>query len=132
MRHLPSIREVRLAYGYNISDKATEHLTHLPNLEVLFLYRNNPKSHNNFTMGVDLTQQPRITDKSLETIADIRTLKELYLWDNDFTDVGILKLGTLPRLAKLGFRSPRISDEAVAALHASLPNLTGSVQGLNK
>lgn len=119
---LNTVRAVRLAYCFQISDRAIERLVELPHLQILDLYRNNPIEHNNFTNGYDLTTQPVITDKSLESIAKIESLKELYLWDNQFSEEGIRQLRSLPNLKILGFRSRLVSQAAVGELKRVFPN----------
>jgi hypothetical protein len=122
LRYLPTVRKVNLAYCFNISDLAVESLTYLPNLEVLYLYRNDPDFSNNFTGELmDLSLQPRLTDRALEYVSRIDSLQELYLWDNEFSDAGLLKLRSLKNLKKLAVRSSRISEDAVNKLVASLP-----------
>lgn len=122
LQDLPTLREVNLAYCHHISDHGIQNLLHLPELKILYLYRNNPNWVDQFKYGIDMSGQPRITDKSLETIAKIGTLKELYLWDNQFSDDGILQLRSLQHLEKLEVRSRFISADAVAELKSALPN----------
>jgi len=123
LQHLPTLREVNLAYCHHISDRGIQNLLRLPELKILYLYRNNPNWVDQFKYGIDMSGQPRITDQSLETIAKIRTLKELYLWDNQFSDDGILQLRSLQHLEKLGVRSRSISEVAIAELKSALPNV---------
>lgn len=117
-----TVRQVNLAYCFLISDNAIEHLTKMPNLQILYLYRNNPREPNDFINEYDLTTQPIITDKSLESIARIKSLQEVNLWDNEFSDEGILQLRSLPNLRVLGFRSRLISEAAIDELKQALPN----------
>jgi hypothetical protein len=122
LSYMLQLRELNLAYCFNISDEAVKYLTTLPNLQVLYLYRNDPTEHNNFTRGtIDLLSQPRITDKSLEYLSTMKSLRKLYLWDNDFSDLGVTQLQKLKRLEILEFRSPKISPEAIRALRMALP-----------
>ena len=115
--------EVNLAYCFNISDEAVAHLRRLPNLQVLWLYRNDPEVHNSFTLGkIDLATQPRITDKSLEYLSTVSSLRELYLWDNDFSDRALLQLQKLKRLRTLDFRTRNVSPDTVRTLCIALPD----------
>jgi hypothetical protein len=122
VQDLPTLREVNLSYCHHISDRAIENLLHLPELEVLYLSRNNPNWVDQFKEGIDMTNQPRITDKALETIAKIQSLKELYIRDNQFSDDGIMRLRSLPNLKKLELRSKRISEVTLVELRRALPN----------
>jgi len=107
LRYLPTLREVDFSYRDYNSDGVIEYLLHLPELEVLHLSRNN---------------QQRFTDKSLATIAKIRSLKELYLRSNQFSEERILQLISLPNLRKLEIRSQRLSAATVAKMRTQMPN----------
>lgn len=122
VQDLPTLREVNLSNCLHISDRAIENLLYLPELEVLNLSRNNPNWVDQFKEGIDMTNQPRITDKALETIAKIQSLKELYIRDNQFSDEGIMRLRALPNLKRLEFRSKRISEATAVELRRALPN----------
>lgn len=123
LMYLSGLRELSLAYCYDISDKGVEHVKVLRRLRALRLYRNDPDEHDNFTpKAYDLSTQPRITDMSLAHVSHLTRLKELYLWDNDFSDDGILLLRSLRQLRILRFRSPRISERAIVLLRLDLPN----------
>ena len=123
LRNLSRLRDLNLAYCFNIGDESVRHLLSIPSLEVLRLYRNDPDTRNNFTPKTfDPATQPRITDKSLEYLSKMKNIKELYLWDNSFSDEGLLMLRELTGLRVLRFRSPSISPKTILLLRSSLPN----------
>ncbi len=122
LRNFSRLRELNLAYCFNISDESVRHLQSIPSLEVLRLYRNDPDSQNNFTPKTfDPATQPRITDKSLEYLSKMKNLRELYLWDNAFSGDGLLMLRELTGLRVLRFRSPNISPKTILLLRSALP-----------
>ncbi|HUG67584.1 MAG TPA: hypothetical protein VMM76_07525 [Pirellulaceae bacterium] len=126
VRHIKDVRTVRavnLAYCFDISDQAIQYLTALPNLRVLELYANDPIERNNFVpIEFDLTKQGQITETSLEYIGRIRSLEELSLWDDDYSDRGIMQLSHLPELRYVFLRSSRVTEAGIARLQQALPN----------
>lgn len=117
---LPDTEDLNLAYCFRISDLGIRHLNNLPNLKTLRLYRNHT-GHNNFTFGFVLPSKPPITDESLKHLGTCRNLRELYLWDNEFTDSGLLHLRSAKQLEVLEFRSSAITAAGIAALREHLP-----------
>jgi hypothetical protein len=64
-----------------------------------------------------------MTDKGLESVADLTDLRELVLWwATAITDAGAAHLGRLPRLRMLDISLSRLTDEGVRPL-AMLPEL---------
>ena len=64
-----------------------------------------------------------MTDKGLESIADLTGLRELVLWwATEITDAGVAHLGRLRRLQMLDISLSRLTDEGVRSL-AVLPEL---------
>jgi prepilin-type N-terminal cleavage/methylation domain-containing protein len=64
-----------------------------------------------------------MTDKSLESIADLTSLTELVLWwATEITDAGVAHLSRLRRLQLLDISLSRVTDEGVRSL-AMLPEL---------
>lgn len=123
-----SVREVNLAYCYDISDDAVAYVAKMPNLRDLDLYRNDPSENFNWAPeDYDLKTQGRITDTSLEYLSRSKTLEDLGLWDNDFTDLGLDYLANLKSLRKVDARSPRFTQAGIDRFKKALPNAKVSV-----
>lgn len=132
IKHLDTLN---LAYCYNISDTAIKQLMPIRTLRVLYLYRNNPKKHNNFIPSeYDLSAQPRVTDTSLVYLSEMKSLRELYLWDNDFSNQGVLVLSKLKLLHKLALRSDNVDERTIELLRQALPDtiIDGQLRGASQ
>jgi hypothetical protein len=73
---------------------------------------------------------PTLTDKGLESLADLTGVRELILWwATEITDAGVAQLSRLRRLQLLDISLSRLTDEGVRSL-AMLPELEElSIQG---
>ncbi|MGC4045969.1 MAG: hypothetical protein QM758_19425 [Armatimonas sp.] len=78
------LEELSCMYCRETTDAATEHLTGLANLRTYY------------------AGMTRITDRSLEVLAQLDTLESLHFWQvADITDAGVTGLARLPKLKKL-------------------------------
>lgn len=65
-----------------------------------------------------------ITDKLLDSIAQLKNLKRLTLWGSDLSDEGLMKLAALKKLQALDLSStPGYTDKGLSALMQALPDL---------
>lgn len=104
---LKQLKSIRFWHCRN-TDAGTEHLKNLPNLKSVWLA---PQ----FT--------PRITDKSLESLAAIKSLEEVKITETKLTWDGLQHLKKLPKLKKLILDETDISAEDMAKLVTELPGV---------
>jgi hypothetical protein len=123
----PDLQAVDLAYCCNFTDEGVSHLAGLKSLRTLVMYRNSARFAGNLMEGFGPKHEiaeklpQRLTDKAMEHICTMLHLESLYIWDNEFSEQAILKLGQIKTLKRLGIQDWQISDEGLAHLRAMLP-----------
>lgn len=107
LNHLANLKKLKFLYlfGTRLTDSGMPSIATLPRLEVLCL---------------DSTE---ITDLGLKTLEDLPRLEKLHVHSRaKITDVGLESLHRHVRLFELRIGGPHISEKAVDALKAALPN----------
>jgi len=123
----PDLQSVNLAYCCNFTDEGIAHLAKLKSLRTLVMYRNSARFAGNLMEGVGPKPEvaeklpQRLTDKAIDHICTMPQLEALYIYDNEFSEQALLKLGQIKTLKRLGIQDWQISDEALKQLRALLP-----------
>jgi len=109
------------------SDRCLKHIEHLTGLKVLDLAFTNitgkgMRSVRNLKSLEYLTLPDRITDDGLADVAELQSLKGLYIKKNMITNAGLRHLAKLSSLEELELGGDRINDAALLHL-AKLPSL---------
>jgi hypothetical protein len=123
----PDLQLVNLAYCCNFTDAGVAHLAKLSSLRTLVMYRNSARFAGNLMEGVGPKPEvaeklpQRLTDKAIDHICTMPQLEALFLWDNEFSEEALLKLGQIKTLKRLGIQDWQISDEGLKQLRAMLP-----------
>lgn len=109
LKQLTSLKKLKFLYlfGTRVTDAGMASIVTLPRLEVLCL---------------DSTE---ITDLGLKTLEDLPRLEKLHVHSRaKVTDVGLESLQKHTRLFELRIGGPHVSEKAIDALKAALPNCT--------
>lgn len=65
---------------------------------------------------LNLSGNPKVTDKALKSIAQIKSLKNLELWATAITDDGLKEIARLPKLERLNLSSTDVTSRGIVHL----------------
>ena len=110
-----------------ISDQELELLRDNPNVTNLLLDESEITDRGIATIAtmpnmIHLRVRSKVTDKCIDDLLSIESLKVLNLPYADFTDQGLQRLADHPRIELLRIRSPRVTDASMLAI-AEMENL---------
>lgn len=104
LRYLKQLHMIRLQ-ACEIGDAGLNNLRALPAIE-----------------DIDVAQNRRITDKSIDTFLACRNIFRLDLNDTSITADGVLRLSKLPKLTQLAYSFSRLSAAQNARIRKALPH----------
>ncbi len=129
LKDLPNLRRLVLNVS-GVTDKELEVIVECKNLRELVIPASGVTDAGVLLLAklprlevLALSENPRITDKSMATIAGLERLQKLYLGKTSLTDQGLAELKPLEGLHQLHVAGTRVTAEAALKFADEMPNL---------
>jgi Leucine-rich repeat (LRR) protein len=129
LHDLPNLRRLTLNVS-GISDKELEVIVECKNLRELIIPASGVTDAGTAVLAklprleaLDLSENPRITDKAMTAIAGLERLERLFLGKTGLTDKGLMELKPLEGLRDLHVAGTKVTANAAEKFADEMPNL---------
>ena len=119
LKNFASLQELYLG-ATNITDEGVKHIRGLNSLKCLSLTAGMRRVKEDGGLVLSPSVNPRITDKALAYIKNIKSLEELGLRNTNISDAGLGQLYGLKSLKRLDVSGTKVSEAAIKRLEKAL------------